>query len=103
MKNRDWMPGTRAGKYLMFNNFRAKIENYQATLGFDNDLKAKLWLICDIYIELYQKIEQIRATMADLTSWQEAILNGEPRGDAAPAPPVFVAIALPANSFIGIL
>lgn len=103
MKNKDWMPSTRGGKFTMFSNFKAKIEDFQVTLGFDNDLKARMWLICDIYIELYQKIEQIRATMSELTAFQNTILKGEPRGDLAPPTPVFSAIAMPPESFIGIL
>jgi hypothetical protein len=87
----------------MFSNFKAKIEGYQATFGFDNDFKTRMWLICDIYIELYQKIEQIRATMSEVTAFQDTILNGEPRGDVAPPTPVFTTITMPPDSFIGIL
>lgn len=102
MKMRDWMPTTRAGKFTMFNNVKAKIDGYKTIVGLDNDQVGRIILICDIYIEIYQKAEQIRASMADLTAWQEVVFNGEPRGDAAPKAPSFVSITLPADSFIGI-
>lgn len=103
MKNRDWMPSTRAGKFAMFNNFRAKIEGYQTTIVFTNDQKARMQLICDIYAEVYQKNEQIKASKNDFSAWQNSILNGTPRGEDAPASPVFPTITMPAGAFIGIL
>lgn len=103
MKSKDWMPATKAGKFTMFNNVKAKIESYQLVLGFDNDLKAKIFLICDTYIEMYQKSEQMRATMLDLTAWLETMQNGKPRGELAPPTPVFTTITLPDGAFIGIL
>ncbi|HQU85237.1 MAG TPA: hypothetical protein PKY59_19005 [Pyrinomonadaceae bacterium] len=103
MKNRDWMPSTRAGKFAMFNNFRAKIEGYQTIFGFDNDLKARIFLICETFAEIYQKSEQINASKSDLSAWLDAILNGKPRGELAPAAPVFPTISVPEGAFIGIL
>lgn len=102
MKNRDWMPTTRAGKFTMFNNVKAKIDGYKTIVGLDNDQVSRIILICDIYIEIYQKAEQIRASVSDLTAWQEVIFNGEPRGDVAPKSPNFTTITLPPDSFIGI-
>lgn len=97
------MPSTKAGKFAMFNNFRAKIEGYQTTIGFTNDQKSRMQLICDIYTEIYQKNEQIKASKSDFSAWQDSILMGTPRGEDAPASPVFPTITMPAGSFIGIL
>ncbi len=103
MKYKDWMPSTRAGKNAMFTNFLAKIDGYQATLSLTDEELGKLRTICNSYTLIYDKTEQIRATNQDLTSWQDAMFSGKPRGSAAPASPVFTTITLPSDAFIGIL
>ncbi len=103
MKMKDWMPSTKAGKFTMFNNVKAKIAGYKDVIGLNDTQVERIIKICDIYLEIYQKTEQIRATAADLTNWQDTILNGEPRGSVAPNAPVFATITLPHDSFIGIL
>jgi hypothetical protein len=102
MKAKDWFPSSRAGQNVLFNNFKAKIGNYQTTFNLSEEQLRKLQTICDIFLEVYQKVEQNRAAMANLTAWQDAIFNGRPQGDPVPATPTFVDITLPANSFIGI-
>lgn len=102
MKNRDWFPSTRAEQNVMFVNFNAKINNYKTVFGLTDPLLAKLHTICDTFIEVYQKVEQNRAANSNLTSWQEKIFNGTPKGDPVPQAPTFVAITVPADAFIGI-
>lgn len=103
MPNKDWMPTTRAGKNAMFTNFVAKIANYQITLGLTEEQLNALRTVCNSYIEIYDKTEQIRASNRDLTAWQDEVFEGRPRGDAAPTPPTFATITLPDGAFIGTL
>jgi hypothetical protein len=102
MKNRDWFPRSRAEQNVMFVNFNAKIDNYKTVFGISSDLLAKLHTICETFIEVYQKVEQNRAANSNLTSWQDKIFLGTPKGDAVPQAPTFVPINVPANAFIGI-
>lgn len=102
MKSKDWMPSTRAGKNAMFTNFVAKIANYETTFGLTAGQMDAFRTICNSYIEIYDKTEQIRASNKDLTAWQRAIFIGEPRGNVAPNPPTFAPIIMPAGAFIGI-
>ncbi|MCU0238399.1 MAG: hypothetical protein MUC29_03080 [Pyrinomonadaceae bacterium] len=102
MKNRDWFPSTRAGQNVMFNNFNAKIAGYQPTFNLTNTQIERLQTICNTFTEIYQKVEQNRAAMANLTAWQETVFKGEPKGSAVPKVPTFADIELPGNAFIGI-
>jgi hypothetical protein len=102
MKNRDWFPSTRAEQNVMFVNFNAKIDNYKTVLGISTELIAKLHTICNTFIEVYQKVKQNRAADANMTSWQDKIFLGTPKGDPVPQAPTFVPINVPADASIGI-
>jgi hypothetical protein len=102
MRNRDWFPSTRAGQNVMFNNFNAKIDGYKDIFGLSNTQTERLHTICITFIEIYQKVEQNRAAMANLTAWQETVFKGEPKGNPVPKVPTFAIINLPETAFIGI-
>lgn len=102
MKSKDWFPSTRAGQNVMFNNFKAKIAGYKDIFGLSNTQTERLLTICDTFIEIYQKVEQNRAAMANLTAWQETFFKGNPKGGAVPKAPTFVTFDIAENAFIGI-
>jgi hypothetical protein len=102
MKNRDWFPSTRAEQNVVFANFNAKIDDYKNVFGLTEPLLAKLHTICETFLEVYQKVEQNRAAGANLTSWQDTIFIGTPKGDPVPQAPKFAVINVPVGAFIGI-
>ena len=103
-KNTDWFPRSRAKQLVMCSNLKAKIGNYETLLSFPTAKTARIILICDIFIELYNYVEQVRATTFTLTGFQNLIFNaqGGTQGAVAPEPPVFQTVTLPAGAFVGI-
>lgn len=102
MKKGDWFPTSRAGKFSMFTNFDAKIDNYAENFALTAQQLARLHLICQIFGEIHQKFDQNKAAMDNFTEWQNIVFKGTPRGNSIPTAPAFANINLPADSFIGI-
>lgn len=88
----------------MFTNMKAKIANYEDVLPLAAAKVTRIILICDVFIAVYNYVEQTRATMRNLTDWQDLIFTAEGgvQGEAAPAAPGFAALVLPVGAFVGI-
>lgn len=103
-KREWWFPLTRPKQLIMFTNVKAKIDGYKASLPLAQAKIDRIILICDIFIAVYNYVEQTRATMKNLTDWQDLIFTAEggTQGDAAPAVPAFQTLTMPLGSFVGI-
>jgi hypothetical protein len=103
-KNRDWFPKTRPKQLVMFTNVKAKIAGYRNILPLPQEKVDRIVLICDVFIGVYNFVEQSRAKMANLTDWQDLIFTAEggTKGEDAPAAPVFQTFELPAGAPVGI-
>ena len=103
-KRSDWFPASRPQQLVMFTNVKQKIDAYKVTLPLATDKVVRIILICDTFIALYNYVEQTRATVAQLTDYQNLILtaDGGTQGEPAPAVPVFQTLALPSDAFVGI-
>jgi hypothetical protein len=99
----DWYPTDRATERLMYGNVDAKLDGYAVKYPFlTADYRAQVHAMCRTFVEAYDKIEYNRATARQATQWFENLMNGSPQGEAAPAPPAFQPIVLPAGALIGI-
>lgn len=103
-KNDYWFPRKRANQMVMFTNVKEKIEEYETILPYPKTKIDRIVLICDIFIVIYNYIEQTRATSKNLTDYQELIFTakGGTKGEPAPPAPVFQTLTLPSGSFVGI-
>jgi hypothetical protein len=103
-RNSDWFPTTKPQQLNMFTNIKAKIGGYQATLPLEAAKVDRIILICETFITVYNFVEQTRATLKQLTDWQDLILTakGGVQGAAAPKAPTFDSVALPDDAFVGI-
>lgn len=101
IENLDWYPPSRAGERLMFGNIEAKIDGYAGKypiLTVDHLLE-KVHTACQTYIEGFDKIEYNRATARQATAWFKNLMESKEDKPSAAAPPVFMAITLPAGAF----
>jgi hypothetical protein len=100
----SWFEKTRPKQLVQFTNMKAKIGDYETILPLAADKVKRIVLICDIFISVYNFVEQSRAKMKNLTDWQDLIYTaeGDAAGEPAPAAPVFQTLALPAGAFVGI-
>lgn len=103
-KQPDWFPRTRPQQLVMFTNIKAKIGGYQATLPLTAAKIDRVMLICETFIAVYNYVEQARASMQNLTDWQELIFTakGGTPGAIAPKAPTFGGVVLPDGAFAGI-
>lgn len=105
MKSRlYWFPTSRPKQLIMFTNVKAKIGGYAAILPLAAAKVTRIELICDIFIALFNYVEQTRATAEQLTEFQALIETaaGNTPGKPAPDAPVFQPLNLPAGAFVGI-
>lgn len=105
MKKRiDWFPRERAKQLEMFTNIKAKIGGYQATLPLAAAKIDRIMLVCETFIAVHNYVEQTRATLKNLTEWQDLIFTaaGGTQGAVAPKAPTFNAVTLPDDAFVGI-
>lgn len=103
-KNSGWFPKTRAKQLVMFTNVKVKIEGYETILPLPKVKVERIVLICDIFIGVFNFVEQSRAKMQNVTDWQDLIFTGEggTKGEPAPAAPVFQTLTMPVGAFVGI-
>jgi hypothetical protein len=66
-------------------------------------MTAQVKAICKTFKSSYTGVMQSRAAVKDFNKWFENILNGEPMGASAPAPPLIPAMTLPVDASIGIM
>lgn len=103
-KQPDWFPRSRPQQLVMFTNIKAKIGGYQASLPLTAVQVDRIMLICETFIVVYNFVEQTRATMQQLTEWQDLIFTAEGGtvGEDAPDAPKFNPVVLPDDAFVGI-
>jgi hypothetical protein len=101
-KSNDWMPSRLADLLVMFQNVLAKISGYESVLPLTTAQVARVELICNEFVEVYNFVTQARATTESLVAWRDHIFTGSPAGDPAPAPPAFPTYGAAIGSFIGI-
>ncbi len=102
-KKKDWLNRPLPELNVMFANVNKKIGEYQVDYGLTTVWIDRVKLICAAFIESYSAIAQNRATGKDMNDWFDMLLNGEPKGAIATAPPVFQTITMPTGAFIGLL
>ncbi len=98
---KDWFPRNRSQQLVMFTNILAKIETYETVLPITTAQVAKIQLICETFIAVYNFVEQARATLENLTDWQNDVFNSKEVEDVPPTP-VFTEITLPEGAQTGI-
>lgn len=103
-RNLDWFPTTRPKQLVMFTNIKAKIAGYEASLPLATTKVERIELICDVFISVYNFVEQSRATMQQLTQWQDLIFTGKggAPGEPAPGAPKFQVYTPKDGAFVGI-
>jgi len=103
-KGKDWFPKSRPKQLVMFTNVKAKIAGYRNILPLTQEKIDRIVLICDVFIGVYNFVEQSRAKAANLTAWQDLIFLGEggTKGEPAPVAPVFQTFDLPVGASVGI-
>ncbi|HEX8734842.1 MAG TPA: hypothetical protein VF721_05920 [Pyrinomonadaceae bacterium] len=101
---REWFPRNRSQQLDMFTNIKAKIGGYQASLPLEAAKVDRIILICETFITVYNFVEQTRATLKQLTEWQDLIFTAEggTQGAIAPKAPTFNSVTLPDDAFVGL-
>lgn len=102
-KKKDWLNRPLPELNIMFTNVKKKIGEYQVSYELTQNWIDRVELICDTFTVGYTGIAQIRATAKDLSDWFTMLLNGEPKGAIATAPPAFQTITMPTGAFIGMI
>ncbi len=104
-KRTDWLEQSRAKRLVQITNIKDKIPDFETILPFPKAKKDRLILICETYITLANYIEQTRATMEQLTDYDELIemAKGGTQGEPAPQFVGFKTLTLPAEAFVGII
>ena len=100
----DWFPKTKPKQLIVFTNVKAKIGGYQASLPLTAAQVDRIILICETFIAVYNFVEQTRATLKQLTEWQDLILTakGGVQGAIPPNAPTFNSVTLPDDAFVGL-
>jgi hypothetical protein len=101
---REWFPRNRSQQLDMFTNIKAKIGGYQEILPLTAGQVDRIMLVCETFITVYNFVEQTRATLKQLTEWQDLIFTAEGglQGDGAPKAPTFNPVTLPDGAFVGL-
>ena len=102
-KRNDWLPNRLATLLLMFQNIFAKIDGHAADLPLTAAQVARIKLICEEFIAVYNYVDQSRATTESLVEWRDRIFYGSPMGSTAKPPPGFPVYTEVVGSFIGII
>lgn len=99
----DWYPGDMATERSMYGNIDEKIDGYKTKYTFLTDpYVEKIHLMCQTFIEGYDKVEQNRATAKQMTTWFSNIVDSQQKNELVPAAPVFLAFAMPAGATVGL-
>jgi len=97
----DWYPRRRDQQRGMYANVLAKIENYKNVIdGLDDARIARLKLMCNMYVAVYDWLGQSEATLGGGYEFQKDMEKGT-TGETPTPPPAFAALVLPAGAFKG--
>lgn len=99
--NADWFPSDEATQVLVLTNAKDKISNYSTQFGLTPLQVAKFVDNCNAFIDIINKVNEIRETGKAYTPWKNTMLHGT-KGLPAPAAPVFQSIVFPASITTGI-
>ena len=99
----NWYPNSRPQQRIMYANVAKKIGEYQAKYGLTAALVGRVTVMCETFIEGFDKLEQNRATMRQMTEWFDNILMGKPAGELVPSAPIFQTVVLDPTAFIGLV
>jgi isopentenyldiphosphate isomerase len=101
-QTRHWLERPLPILALMFANVLAKIDNYKEPYGLTTEWIARVKLICETFLEAYEKMVQNRATNKQLSDWFDELWTSKTKGEPVPAAPVFQAVDLPVGAFGGL-
>lgn len=97
----DWYPSTRPAQRAMYSNVLAKIDKHvPVPIDLAAAKLARLKLICENYIAIYDWLEQMEATEAQCYEWRDDMEYGDTSEPIQP-PPVFLTVTLQPFSFKG--
>jgi hypothetical protein len=102
MARGKWWSGELASQRNQMLNFRTKIGAYQPILNLTAAQITAWQNLADSFMQAYDFAEQVEATAEAATKWRNEIFRGEPKGSAAPDPPVF-AVGTPVISGLGVV
>jgi hypothetical protein len=102
MGNEDWYPSTMDGEFVMYTNVYVKIDNYATKYGLTTAIVSRVKLMCSTFTDIYQKIQQNRATDKDQTQWVKKIMRSKYDGSSVTNAPVFQTIPIPTGAFNGV-
>lgn len=89
MPRKYYWPTIQAEQVALLNNFISKITAQATVLGWNASQVTIAQNLCTQMIAAYAYGDEARTTMQAVSAWKELILNGDPVGMAAPAPPEF--------------
>lgn len=99
----DWYPRTLEGERAFYENLDAKIDGYAAKYSFlDAGRLAAVHLMCQTFIECYDKMAQNRATARQMTGWFDNIVRSKQDNEPVSPAPVFQTWTIPAGATVGI-
>jgi hypothetical protein len=98
----DWYPARRDEQRGMYENVFEKIDDYKSVMPefLTNERVARIKLICEMYIAVYDYLQQAEARLDGFYKFQKDLEKGD-EGEAVVAPPAFAELALPAGAFKG--
>lgn len=95
----DWYPARRDQQRAMYANVLAKIEHYKDVIdGLDGPRIDRFKLMCNMYIAVYDWLQQSEATLGGGYEFQKDMEKGD-SAEAPTPPPAFAALALPGGAF----
>jgi hypothetical protein len=102
MRRGRWWSEKLSDQRAQMQNFRVKIGTYQAPLNLTAAQITAWQNLADSYMAAYDFADQVEATAEAATKWRNDIFRGEPKGSAAPDPPVFP-VGSPVISGLGVV
>ncbi len=97
----DWYPPTRPAQRAMYANILAKIDTHvPVPIDLAAAKLARLKLICENYVAIYDWLEQLGATVSECYGWRDDMEDGDTSEPIQP-PPVFQTVTLQPFSFKG--
>lgn len=99
--NDDWYPSTRPAQRAMYANILAKIDTHvPVPIDLAAAKLARLKLICENYVAIYDWLNQLDATVSQCYEWRDDMEDGDTSEPIQP-PPVFQTVTLQPFSFKG--
>lgn len=98
----DWYPSDAATERLLYGNIDAKIDGFAVKYPFLTvPYLAAIHVLCQSFIEAYDKVEQNRATAKQMTAWFTDAVRSQETNEPVAKAPVFQPILIPAGALRG--